>query len=1526
MRFQRRQAKNRRSQILGHSRVSARRNGTLEVLERREMLAGDTTSAWHNTLMAGDVNFDQRVSPSDLLVVVNELLRNGSHSLATEGATPLSALAGGERPRYFDVNNDNRVSVADVMVVVNELLATNNMQVKTIVTDLAGNEITSISVGAQFKLQTIVTDIRNPPESTPSRQGVFSAGADILYSSALSSIDTGQTVDFGAFFGLIQDSDLQQGRVVGYASTSSAQGPGNAPQFLFSVILTATAGGTQVFTPTLYTSNPDNEYNMYLIDPPFPTDTIEFVGDTLEIIDVPSFSIAGTSASETNADHPSVFTVSLSSASASQTTVAYTTTDGSATVANNDYVATSGTLTFAAGVTTAFITVTVKGDTNIEPDETFSVVLSNPSSGTTLGTSAAAATIINDDLQAALTIADTSVNNVAAGTTIALVTVSLSHTLGSAATVQYATANGTAVAGSDYQATSGTLTFAPGVLTQTVQVTIIGDPTPDDVDRFFVNLTNPSANATLSDSQAEVAILPAVVGVSVDITRSVSNLEGDAGAFTPFVFTISLSAASASNVVVGYATADGTATAGSDYVAATASITFTPGQTVKTITIQAIGDGVQEGSETFQVNMLALSGGVGAVQAIGTIVDDDGPPTLTVNNTVAAAGTGLTEAVFTVTLSGSVTEAVTVGYSTENGSAIAGVDYLVASGNLLFVPGGPRTQEVRVTVLSSGSPQADKTFFLNLSSATPPGVILGDDQGVATIITQGLSISDASVVEGIAGSTRNVVFTVTLSRQSSEAVTVAYVTQNGTAIEPGDYAATSGTVTFAPNTSIQLITVTVNGDDVAEGNESFRVILSDAVGAPIFNAQGTGTIINDDGDKVAYQLELWDLNGNLIPQNTQLDVNDEFFLRVYVQDVQADPTGVAQAFLDVLYEESLLDVVGTVDFGDYFESFTSFDFEPGLLNDFGAFGPLVPPADPSARQLLYTVRFKATDVGLVNFVGSVDEDDLGDGNETLLYFSIDAAPVPSEQITIENRSVNVGANVITVSNASANESGQMVFTVTRFLPTAETATVVFNTANGTALAGQDYLAKNGTLTFAAGTTVQLVTVSLINDTTDEPDETFSLVLSQPVGASISASAANGTIIDDDGAPAVSVTGGSAAEGQGLVFNVTLAQASGKTVTVVYATTGVGTATAGLDYTPVSGTLTFAPGITQQSVTVPTLGDILLEGNETFQLALSSPTNANLGAATAQGTIVDVPPAGISGYVYVDLNGNGQKDLNESGIQGVIVTATNTLTGVSQSVLTNADGSYTLLGLIPGTYTLTETQPGFYTDGRDTRLGVDSPLNDQWVGITLAPSEAATGYNFGEQGIRGDFLTAFLNRRALFATATVGGTFGPNVNLPGSQLNLKTGDILVSFDGGWSGLRQIEALFNSAQGSVTMRLYNNNLQEVAISAPSANGAILLYSGQIGTAYFLKITGSNPAVTVQISTPTAINLTATAGDQGSSSTTPPASTPPASNPSGGFNRFASAIPMTAPSADPLVADEDASEAFAEDEDWLLDSLLA
>ena len=283
----------------------------------------------------------------------------------------------------------------------------------------------------------------------------------------------------------------------------------------------------------------------------------------------PNVTINDVAMSEGNSGTKSfVFNVALSSSTTSTVTVDYQTAAGSAT-AGQDYVTTAGTLTFAPGQTTQPISVTVNGDTATEPDESFFVNLSNAvnaniQDGQGLGT------ILNDDLPG-LSIGDVAVTEGNSGTSQRDFH---GQPVGSSAqtvTVNYATADGTAVAPGDYTAGSGTLTFNPGVTTQTITVPVIGDTLNEANETFFVNLSAPG-NATILDGQGLGTITndDAVPSLSIgDVTVT----EGNSGTVNA-TFTVSLSTASGQTVTVNYATADGTAVAPGDYTALSGTLTF----------------------------------------------------------------------------------------------------------------------------------------------------------------------------------------------------------------------------------------------------------------------------------------------------------------------------------------------------------------------------------------------------------------------------------------------------------------------------------------------------------------------------------------------------------------------------------------------------------------------------------------------------------------------------------------------------------------------------------------------------------------------------------------------------------------------------------------------------------------------------------------------------------------------------------------------------------------------------------------
>jgi hypothetical protein len=322
----------------------------------------------------------------------------------------------------------------------------------------------------------------------------------------------------------------------------------------------------------------------------------------------------------------------------------------------------------------------------------------------------------------------------------------------------------------------------------------------------------------------------------------VSVAEGNAGTANA-VLNAHLSFAAGQTVTVNFATANGTAAAGSDYAAASGIATFPPGSTTQPVTVSVAGDVLDEPNETFVVNLAGASGAVITDgQAVGTIVDDDPAPSVVINDaTVTEGDAGTTPAAFTLSLSGPSGRTVSVNYATADGTATAGSDYVGLSATAVF-PAGTTTAPLAVTVNGDRVFEPDEAFFVNLSS--PVNVTIGDAQGVGTISNDdnpGLSISDVAIVEPESG-TRVATFLVTLAPPSASSVTVDYQTAADTATEGTDYQAASGTLTFAPGVAPQPVAVTVNADTDTESPETFFVNLSNASGAAIAEAQAVGTI------------------------------------------------------------------------------------------------------------------------------------------------------------------------------------------------------------------------------------------------------------------------------------------------------------------------------------------------------------------------------------------------------------------------------------------------------------------------------------------------------------------------------------------------------------------------------------------------------------------------------------------------------------------------------------------------------------
>ncbi len=897
-------------------------------------------------------------------------------------------------------------------------------------------------------------------------------------------------------------------------------------------------------------------------------------------------------------------TVTRAGGSDEAVSVGYATSNGTAT-AGADYTAASGTLNFADGETSKSFNVAVSDDTLDEADETVNLTLSGPAGGATLGTqSTAVLNITDNDSEPTIAVNDVTVTEGNAGTVNAVFNITLSAASAQTVTVGYATSslglNPAAAEGTDYTAASGTLTFNPGDTLKTVSVAVTGDTLDEPNETFFFNLSTPS-NATFADGQA-IGTITDDDGVPSLSIGDVTVTEGDAGS-TAATFTVTLLPASGQQVSVKFATAAGTANALSDYISQlNGELGFGPGETSKTITVNVNGDTTPEAHETFFVNLSNPSNAtISDNQGQATVNNDDAA--LSIGDlTISEGNSGPTAFEFTITFSHASINAVLVNYGTSDGTATAtGSDYSTVSGTL-NIPAGSTSGKITVQVNGDTTFEAGETFNVTLS--TPSGATISDNTGVGAITNDdtapAFSITDVTVNEGNSGTPTEFNFNVTLSAASGLASSVNYSTAAGTppAADGSDYTAASGTLTFADGETLKTVKVFVNGDTNFESTETFFVNLTSPSGATITDAQGVGTITNDEAESVfQFSAPTYEIGED--GTTTTITVTRTPATAAARPCTTPLPTAARSRFRT--------------------------SRPPTARSPSRRATPVKSSRFPSTTTRSMSRTRPSTLALSAPFGGTVG------ARSTATLTITDNDPTPS--FSISDANVAEGGNSSTVN---------LTFNVTLSAPSGFATSVNYaTTAGGTATAGSDYTATSGTLNFAAGDTSKTFNVSVNGDRLFENNESFAVNLSSPSNATINngQGTGTGTINNDEETSVVQFsppTSGFAAGEAGTAAVITVTRtgtAGGVTVNVITeGGTAVDTQNGPDDYQTTSVILTFGEGETTKTFNVPVVNDTLDEPEETFFVKLNPLFNlfgATLGTpSTATVTIVDddAPPA------------------------------------------------------------------------------------------------------------------------------------------------------------------------------------------------------------------------------------------------------------------------------------------------------------
>ncbi len=815
--------------------------------------------------------------------------------------------------------------------------------------------------------------------------------------------------------------------------------------------------------------------------------------------------------------------------------------------------------------------------------------------------------------------------------------------------VTFNTSDGTAIAGTNYSTVSQTVEFPAGEVLETVLVPVIDDHVITPNLTVNLALSNPTSPAILGNQPtATLTIVNDDSAVSFSSTYYSQDKNVPTG--VAIIDILRQGGTNGTSTVNFYTVTNGaTAVPGVDYYATNKTVTFIPGQSDVQVQVPIINNGLVEGNKTVGLVLTNAENTMlyAPSNAVLTIIDTTSSPgslAFASSNTEVDESSGTV--LLTVVRTNGTTGTVTATYTTSNLTAQAGVNYVGATGTVT-ISDGNSSNTIPITLVQNNLVQGTVAFMVTLSNPSVGVTLVAPTNEVVNIVSKNYGVSFLNATNYVQETNGFGLVTVQRIGETNTAFSVNYTTTtNGTAVAGVNYQTTAGTLTFGGNQVYQTISV------------------------PLYNRQDTTNL--------TFGLQLYNPNNGALlayPSNAVVVIRPALAGLSFTSPSNSVQKNGGYVLIPVVCSNPTIEPVPSTNVGPLTVAYFTSDGTATANKDY----------TPTTGTLFFTNGVATNYIKVI-----IDNNSLVEGNRTFdVTLANPTAPgtliSPSTQV-VTIIDLNSGLSFSSPTYTVLKTNGTATITVLRTDVTNTTSTVNFATADGTAVAGQDYIATNGTFTFTNGQTAETFAVTIIGNTPVQPDKTVLLQLFNATnGFLVSPYAATLTIHDTSGSlvvPAGSIlTSESFAPANGIID-------PGETVSLLFAFRASG----GTNVNNVSATLQAANGITSPSPSSQNYGTLTVGGPlayrpfsftakgtngqqiaATFQLYSGA---SSLGTAiftytlgTWTNTFYNTNPIVISAY---SIASPYPSIITVTNVGGDIIKATMTLTNLTATIPSGID--------------------------------------------------------------------------------------------------------------------------------------------------------------------------------------------------------------------------------------------------------------